>query len=261
MRILERFVQGKAEDLSLCEDMIVLSDDYLAILDGATDEGGELIEGVSSGLFAARRVAKALVELPAQASANEAIEYLSGSLPSGSTKPKPQCDAIIFSRARQEVWRVGTIHLLIDNIPYPPTKRIDEITSQARAAYNQSLLMSGQNIKEIAEKDPGRELVLPLLRLQRQFANEARSEWGYGTLNGEPVPAFFLEVFPVEKGSDVVFASDGYTEALPSLHESEEVLARRLRDDPLLLRQPPATKGLRPEQISFDDRSFLRFQT
>lgn len=259
VKVLEQFIEGRSGNPIECEDMVVLSDDYLAVLDGATDEGGQKIEGLSSGLWAARTLARKIADMPGDLGAEEAFDFLSEALP-GRREPGARCDAIIFSVARGEIWRVGTVHLLLDGIPYPPSRRIDETTSAARAALNQSLLLGGESLQMVAEEDPGRQLIMPLLRGQKFFANNEQSEWGYGVVDGQKIPSFFLEVFSAKGVSEIVFASDGYPEIFSSLAESEEALARKLQEDPLLLRQPPATKGLRPGNISFDDRAYLRFQ-
>lgn len=259
MRVIEQFIESRSGNPIECEDMVVLSDDYLAVLDGATDEGGQKIDGLPSGLWAARTLARKITDMPGNLGADEAFDFLSEALP-GHKEPGARCDALLFSISRSEIWRVGTVHLLLDGIPYPPTRRIDETTSAARAAMNQSLLLSGEDPEKIAEEDPGRQLIMPLLRRQKFFANNEKSEWGYGVLDGQKIPSFFIEVFSAKGASEIVFASDGYPEIFTSLKESEEALQQKLLMDPLLLRQPPSTKGLRPGNSSFDDRAYLRFQ-
>lgn len=261
MKIIEQFIEGRQGDPARCEDQVVLCDDFLALLDGATDEGGQYYEGMPAGLFAARRLARQITEMPEDLTAEEAVRFLSDALPEGPAKPQPQCDILLYSRQRQETWRIGTLHLLLDQVPYPSSRHIDETTSAARAAYNETLLSEGVPLEELLQNDPGRQLILPLLRRQRFFANESSSPWGYGVINGREVPGSFIEVFPVRPGTEVVFASDGYPEALSSLEASEKMLRERLQRDPLLLEHPPSTKGLRPGQTSFDDRAYLRFQT
>ena len=125
MKILEQFVEGRHGDPARCEDQVVLCDDFLALLDGATDEGGQYYEGLPAGLFAARRLAHRITEMPGDLLAWEAVQFLGDALPEGPENPQPQCDALIYSRAHREVWRVGTLHLLLDQVPYPPRRHID----------------------------------------------------------------------------------------------------------------------------------------
>ena len=56
----------------------------------------------------------------------------------------------------------------------------------------------------------------------------------------------------------VVLASDGYPRILPTLAASEEALAGLLAADPLCIGPLCGTKGVRPGNVSFDDRAYVR---
>jgi hypothetical protein len=150
--------------------------------------------------------------------------------------------------------------VIVDGMPYPGNKPIDEITSRARAAYTKALLRSGRHPDEIQAEDPGRKMILPLLGLQNQFANDPHSEFAFPLFNGDPIPEDLREIVPVSKGSEIVLASDGYPRAAPSLEASELILEERLRVDPMMIDPPAQTKGRGLRDISFDDRAYLRFE-
>ncbi len=57
-----------------------------------------------------------------------------------------------------------------------------------------------------------------------------------------------------------MIATDGYTDVMPSLAETEALLAERLRADPLLIEEPPQTKGMSLFSRSFDDRAYLHLK-
>jgi hypothetical protein len=59
---------------------------------------------------------------------------------------------------------------------------------------------------------------------------------------------------------DLVLASDGYPEILPTLAETEARLAELLAEDPSCVGVLRGTKGVMAGQISFDDRAYLRLR-
>jgi hypothetical protein len=78
-------------------------------------------------------------------------------------------------------------------------------------------------------------------------------------LNGHRVPDRFVEVFPLdEEVLEVTLASDGYLSAAGRLGQAEDELAASLRADPMRIGAHPSTKGLAPDAISFDDRTYIR---
>jgi hypothetical protein len=50
VHIIEQFLTSKHGDPGRCEDVIVATDDFAAVVDGATDITGALYEGVTGGL-------------------------------------------------------------------------------------------------------------------------------------------------------------------------------------------------------------------
>ncbi|MFC7640100.1 hypothetical protein ACFQX6_02920 [Streptosporangium lutulentum] len=63
-------------------------------------------------------------------------------------------------------------------------KAIDRVLAGARAAYLHCLLAEGRSVAELAREDPGRELVLPVLRRQSVLANREEARWGSGCWTG-----------------------------------------------------------------------------
>ena len=56
----------------------------------------------------------------------------------------------------------------------------------------------------------------------------------------------------------VILASDGYPYLKDTLDASEQALQEILHDDPLLFRSYKTTKGMKPENVSFDDRAYVK---
>ena len=61
MNIIEQFILGKKNDPSICEDGIVITDDFIAVLDGVTAKSNRTFWGKSGGR-AAMETAKAIIE-------------------------------------------------------------------------------------------------------------------------------------------------------------------------------------------------------
>ena len=268
MNIIEQFICGKKNDPALCEDIIVTTPDFMAVIDGATSKSCPPLGGMTSGRFAAQTIADAVRGLPADMDGRAAMHRLSHILCDAGTPymdvaagtESPSCCLAIYSRARREIWRVGDIAVMLDGQLRLLPKSIDTVTADARAAMIEALLRSGETIESLLRDDKGRAFIFPLLARQHLFANRADAgDFGFGVMNGADIPEKFIDIIDASGAQDIVLASDGYPALYPTLAESEAALAQVLRDDPLLFRLHKSTKGMQAGQVSFDDRSYLRF--
>lgn len=268
MKLIENFICGKKNDPALCEDIIVTGAHFFAVIDGATGKNCPDIAGKTGGRFAAETIAHALDGLPADMHGKEALRQLTEILRAATAAhltvaektEKPACSLAVYSRIRREVWRVGDIGILLDGAAQMAVKAIDEVAARARALMIETLLAQGMTVDDLQTDDKGRAFILPLLQQQHLFANRGGdSVFGYGVMNGDDIPDQYIDILPVGAAGEVVLASDGYPVLLPTLAESEAFLQNVLKNDPLLYREYPSTKGLQAGQVSFDDRSYLRF--
>jgi hypothetical protein len=80
-------------------------------------------------------------------------------------------------------------------------------------------------------------------------------------LDGFPVPdeGIFVQPFPTDLHT-IVLASDGYPYLQETLGASEQQLQELLNEDPLLFRRYKATKGMKQDNISFDDRTYVKLK-
>lgn len=269
MKLIEQFICGKKKDATLCEDVIVTGDDFFAVIDGATGKSCPDIAGKTGGRFAAETIAQALGSLPADMHAQEAVRHLTGILRAATAVhmtvtdkiEKPSCSLAVYSRIRREIWRVGDIGILLDGTAHMAPKRIDDVTSRARALMIETLLAQGMTVADLQADDKGRAFILPLLQQQHLFANRADDcVFGYGVMNGDDIPEKYIDVLPVQDAKEAVLASDGYPVLFSTQAQTEDFLQDVLRNDPLLYKGYPSTKGLQAGQVSFDDRSYLRFR-
>ena len=68
-----------------------------------------------------------------------------------------------------------------------------------------------------------------------------------------------LEASPDVHGHEIVLASDGYPFLKSTLADSEAELAHLIATDPQCIHDFIATKGLVVGNLSFDDRTYVRF--
>jgi len=268
VREIERIVVGKWGDPARCEDGIVLTPHFAAVIDGATDVTGSVHDGMTAGRFAMLAVANAIEDLAPHTDALAAIDALSRALAahlSDDMDPgsRPTASATIYSRARRELWQVGDVGFWYAGLSQVPARKlVDVINMQMRLAMVTAALLGGASPLEIMREDPGRRVCDPLVRAQGLLANTEDARVGdlaFGALNGTPVPAALVHSVIVPRDvAEVVIASDGYPALLPSLEQAEAHLARLLSLDPLCIHELAGTKALAANAVSFDDRAYLR---
>lgn len=258
----EVFVAGK-RSAAECEDAVVISADYLAVFDGMSSPFGRKTTP-STGWQASTAAARMLCTLAPDLDAAEAIAELSRAV--AAVRPR-ELDGpfgtvcAIYSRSKRQIWRVGDVALRIGDAEYPANKRVDTAMTLFRQAVDQALLAAGKSIAELRETDPGLRASEPLLRVQHHLANRS-GEWGYGVLDGSPVPSEYLEIFPInEEATQIVLATDGFPTAAASLREASEELAAALARDPLCINELAGMgKAPRSSQTVPDDRAYLRLE-
>jgi hypothetical protein len=253
------------------EDAVVITGSHAAVIDGATDIGDRRYRGLTPGRFAMDILRDAIIALPPEVTADEAIDRLSATLLTAAgaagMRPeahvRPTATVACFSAARRELWRVGDAYVRIGGFVSVPHTALDILASGTRAAYDRAMLALGMPREEIEIHDPGREIVLPILHLQTRFQNDPAdfAEFGRGVIDGRPVPVRFREIWRVEPGTEVVLTTDGYPSPSHTLAAAEAELAQALVDDPLRISKiRPGTKGRRPGMASYDDRAYLRLR-
>ena len=166
--------------------------------------------------------------------------------------------AVIYSRARQEVWMVGDCQALIGGKLYENGKPYEQEIAERRVAL----------IKEGMLPAEARRQIEPLL-VEAMLSGQNKT---YTVIDGFPIYQEGVKVVPVSSSetvsasseiipasSEIVLASDGYPFLKPTLAESEEALANQIANDPQNISCFIATKGLVEGNKSFDDRTYIRF--
>lgn len=264
MEILEKHIKGKKADSSLCEDMIFISEGFVAVVDGATAKHPRLFNGKAGGRAAAEAICEALSTLSTEATAYEAVNHITAHIENLYEPTEEKCSAvasaIIYSTHRKEVWSVGDCQCIINGEKHLHEKEIDHILSEQRAQIIEEAIKNGATYDEIAENDIGRQAILPRIMEQHRYANDKASPLGYGVLNGNPVPEEFIVIYTLKDNDILVLASDGYPSLCDTLEESEALLEKEIFENPLCCTGYKSTKGISPGSHSFDDRAYIKLK-
>ena len=92
-----------------------------------------------------------------------------------------------------------------------------------------------------------------------KYENKDESH-GFPVLNGQGINEKFITKYKVNKDDSIVLASDGSPVLENSLEASENALKHILESDPLRISEYKATKGVKPGNVSFDDRVYCKIQ-
>ena len=263
MKIIEDFICGKKAMHIKNEDALLITDNFIAVVDGVSAKNGRLFDGASGGKRASEKVCESIALFDQNITAREAVNKITQEVSElyDDNEPKGAAAAcaIIFSKLRNEIWSVGDCQCLINGELFTHEKEIDKINSDMRVLVLQMAKQEGKTEKELLENDIGREFIMPILEKQHIFANKT-GRFSYGVFNGEPVPDEHIIIHKVESGDEIVLASDGYPYLREALAETERLLKEELENNPLCDGEYRSTKGKAEDNISFDDRTYIRFR-
>ena len=280
MRIIESSIIGKKSQ-EACEDGMVITDDFIAVIDGSTSKTPKhLNPDMKNGRYAMMLISEYIrEELKADASVDDFCQGVTAYIYNKvyeklgveeRLKEHPEerltASAILYSRTRNEVWMVGDCQAIIDGKLYENGKPYEEKIAQKRVELIEQGLSPAEARKQIE----------PLL-IEAMLSGQNKN---YTVIDGFPIyregvkvvalktkpvsssiETYFQEqTKPVSSPNEVVLASDGYPFLKPTLAESEAALAEQIAHDPQCIHDFIATKGLVAGNKSFDDRTYIRFR-
>lgn len=257
---------GKDGTMNENGDHIFNSQHFKAVFDGATPKGKRLWDGLPGDVYASRVLCEAMRNVEPSISPSSLISYLNDVIKKSYTEngisfeelppvERLQVSVIIYSVHWREVWSFGDCSLKINDDLYKHTRAGDKLLSDLRAFYIE--LHGVKNVIATGE-DSGRAVILPLLKEFPAMANQA-GEFGYDVINGGDIRTDHIIIYPVKPGNRIIMASDGYPKLFDTLEETEKYLFHMLEKDPLCIHELRGTKGVRPGNQSFDDRSYISF--
>lgn len=288
MKIIESSIIGKKSP-EACEDGMVVTDDFIAVIDGSTSKTPKhLNPDMKNGRYAMMLISEYIwEELKADASVDDFCQGVTAYIYNKvyeklgveeRLKEHPEerltASAILYSRTRNEVWMVGDCQAIIDGKLYENGKPYEEKIARKRVELIEQGLSPAEARKQIEPL-----LIKAMLSGQNQT---------YTVIDGFPIYREGVKVVSVSvsssvqdsvpasdsvpcsdsasasdtisvSSSEIVLASDGYPFLKPTLAASEAALAEQIANDPHNIRSFIATKGIVEGNKSFDDRTYIRF--
>ena len=172
---------------------------------------------------------------------------------------------IVFSRVCREIWMVGDCQcMLIDSqqamadgqyIDNP--KPYEAELAAMRADEVRRQLAEGKTTDELCRNDTARPVIIP-----RMIETIQQQNITYSVVDGFPIDRSHVRKISLDfQPWEIVLASDGYPFLCPTLAESEQRLKEQRQNDPLNIGPAfQATKAFHPDNVSFDDRTYIRFR-
>lgn len=279
MKIIESSIIGKKSQ-EACEDGMVVTDDFIAVIDGSTSKTPKhLNPDMKNGRYAMMLISEYIrEELKADASVDDFCQGVTAYIYNKvyeklgveeRLKEHPEerltASAILYSRTRNEVWMVGDCQAIIDGKLYENGKPYEEKIARKRVELIEQGLSPAEARKQIEPL-----LIEAMLSGQNQNYTVIdgfpiyREGVKVVALKTKPVSSSIETYFqeqtkPVSSPNEVVLASDGYPFLKPTLVASEAALAEQIANDPQNIRSFIATKGIVEGNKSFDDRTYIRF--
>ena len=294
MKIIESSIIGKKSP-EACEDGMVVTDDFIAVIDGSTSKTPKhLNPDMKNGRYAMMLISEYIrEELKADASADDFCQGVTAYIYNKvyeklgveeRLKEHPEerltASAILYSRIRNEVWMVGDCQAIIAGKLYENGKPYEEKIARKRVELIEQGLSPAEARKQIEPL-----LIKAMLSGQNQT---------YTVIDGFPIYREGVKVVSVSdfcsvqnsvsssdscsvqdtvscsdsvsasdtipsSSSEIVLASDGYPFLKPTLAASEAALAEQIANDPQNIHSFIATKGIVEGNKSFDDRTYIRF--
>lgn len=288
MKIIESSIIGKKSQ-EACEDGMVVTDDFIAVIDGSTSKTPKhLNPDMKNGRYAMMLISEYIrEELKVDASVDDFCQGVTAYIYNKvyeklvveerlkeHLEERLTASAILYSRTRNEVWMVGDCQAIIDGKLYENGKPYEQEIARKRVELIEQGLSPAEARKQIE----------PLL-IEAMLSGQNQT---YTVIDGFPIYREGVKVVSVSdsssvqdsvpasdsvpcsdsasasgtipsSSSEIVLASDGYPFLKPTLAVSEAALAEQIANDPQNIRSFIATKGIVEGNKSFDDRTYIRF--
>lgn len=274
MTIIEQTLVPKSPTTK-SEDGIVVTNDFIAVIDGSTSKTDRRhSRRMSNGRYAMTLVADYLRKMPANTSCHLFCKGVTAAirkhyLPFWKTdketvierlRQHPEerlcASAAIYSCRRREVWLVGDCQCLIGGQFFDSPKPYEQKLAEQRALKVNELLSTGMTVTQVLTDDIARRSIIPQMLEAMQGQNIT-----YAVIDGFPIPENRILIVTLDfQPCEIVLATDGYPFLCPTLQESEQRLKQQRETDPLNIGCFKATKAFTPGNNSFDDRTYIRFK-
>lgn len=259
--ILEQFTKAKTNSEEDNEDGLVVTADFVAVIDGVTGKGRDK----KSGKVAKETIKAALEKMGGNLAPRELLLCLNQELQRVRKKvgwgkgEYPGASVTVYNARVNYLVVYGDCWYQVGKKIHREVQEEEERLAQVRARVLRKAREKGVSVTQLQEHDVGREAILPELREKEKYAN-TNERRGYACLNGTKVNNKFVRVIEnIAPGTEIVLATDGYPKIFGTLGKTEEYLYKCLDKDPLCIKKIVATKGVGVHNISYDDRTYIRF--
>lgn len=268
MEIIEKAIVPKSPTTK-AEDGIVVTDDFVAVIDGSTSKTPNRISRWrSNGRYCMQLIEKFIKSMPKDITVEEFCKgvtdyvrskYKKSQIERLAEHPEERMTAscIIFSRLQRQIWMIGDCQCIIGQYYFDNSKPCEHDIAERRSRIAYEMIESGQaTVESLRETDQARQAIIPFLVESMKGQNK-----DYAVVDGFTIPMKYVKVETLNFDPwTIVFASDGYPFLKPTLEESEAALKEQLEKDPLNIKSFKATKAFMKGNNSFDDRSYIRFK-
>ena len=166
MTIIEKSKIGKKSP-ETCEDGIVVTDHYIAVVDGSTSKSRQQFHPtMSNGQYCMRQVCQYIESMPADLTAEKFCRLITSyirflysqydvdmELLTEIPTERMAASAVIYSVGRKEIWMVGDCQCLVDGVLYENPKPYEEPIADMRSAFIRLALLNGSAAEEFQNVD------------------------------------------------------------------------------------------------------------
>lgn len=275
MRVIEKFLKGKFDKEELCEDGICITDDFIAVVDGVSSHSKFSYKDKKLGKIICDILLEAIPKLKRTLDCYQSISFLNSyilkfykehnilDVIQEDAADQPSASVIIYSKYYNQIWLIGDcIALYGDNI-LENKLETDELYTKIRVMTIEYLIATGYTEEDLLKEDIAHKFVQNLSKRQPYIRNKTyNSKYDYAVIDGfnEPNKNLIKCIDVPSNIKEIVFTSDGYRKPFNSLKESEEYLQHIKEVDPLCYKEFPYERGFYANQVSYDDRAYVRFE-
>lgn len=261
------------------EDGIVVTADFIAVIDGSTSKSQYRHSFFNSnGRYAMKLVSSYIRHMPKDTTCEAFLRgvtayvrkhYKKSMLQRLAEHPEDRLTAsvVVFSRLCREIWMIGDCQCLVSQLNshfiiqdsqfFDNPKPYEAELAAMRAEEVERLIDEGHTVDELCRNDIARSVIIP--RMIECMRNQNIT---YSVVDGFPIPRQHVRTITLDfQPYEIVLASDGYPFLHPTLEESEKALQVMREWDPLNYNPDfQATKACHPDNNSFDDRAYILFR-
>lgn len=260
MKVLAASSRAKGDGPNL--DRVVVTEDWVVVLDGATPKSADLAAATSATAALVDDLVRAVRGAPGRLDPYDLIDRLADVAAGHRGTYEPSASGAVFSPTARKVVVVSDVWVALDGEARYYGHSYEQRMTDIRRAFTERELAAGRSVAELRREDPGRSAVIGLIAREAELRNvDAEGSSFFAALDGQAVPRRLLTEVDIPPTVRLLtLASDGYPVLEPNWEATEAALRRAIDADPLRIGPHGGTKAVAPGAESYDDRSFVQVQ-